>query len=437
MSTASDPFLAAISNSRQLSAEWAAELWQAHNFTTGVHLRAVHYILVSVSAVMGDGLPYENTNECQAKLGDALRDARYLGLINADAIIDQRNPEVVTHLVEPEDARLEVYPGAEFSQLKSAFPRNPCRRLYEPTIAQRYHVELWVEKSTQNEILEPLARRYKLNFFGGQGEVSLTRCTELIRRAERSNRPVRILYVSDFDPAGLSMPLTAARKLEFLIREEGLDIDLQVERICLTLDQCQQYNLPRTPIKEGEKRRDAFEDRYGRGATELDALGALYPGAMQEIVEKEIQRYYDPSLDGRVDNAISEYKANLDRINTEVEAKYADRLRALKARYDEVVRNTNTIVAELNRELAVVHREIAEELEKHEVTKMEWPEPGQGDEYLSPLLDSTRDYVPQLNAYKAYQDKLQTHQRTRSGEELLKALGLAEPKPSVRIRSVR
>jgi hypothetical protein len=233
MSTASDPFLASISNSRQLSAEWAAELWQAHNFTTGVHLRAIHYVLVSVGAVMADGLPYENTNECQSKLGDALRDARYLGLINADAITDQRNPEVITHLVEPEDARLEVYPGAEFSQLKSAFPRNPCRRLYEPTITQRYHVELWVEKSTQNEILEPLARRYKLNFFGGQGEVSLTRCTELIRRADRSNRPVRILYVSDFDPAGLSMPLTAARKLEFLIREEGLDIDLQVERICL------------------------------------------------------------------------------------------------------------------------------------------------------------------------------------------------------------
>ncbi len=44
----------------------------------------------------------------------------------------------------------------------------------------------------------------------------------------------------------------------------------------LTLDQVQYYQLPRTPIKETERRRGGFEGRYGEDAVELDALEALY-----------------------------------------------------------------------------------------------------------------------------------------------------------------
>ncbi len=55
-----------------------------------------------------------------------------------------------------------------------------------------------------------------------------------------------------------------------------LSVDVRVFPVVLTLDQVQYYQLPRTPIKETERRRGGFEGRYGEDAVELDALEALY-----------------------------------------------------------------------------------------------------------------------------------------------------------------
>jgi hypothetical protein len=39
--------------------------------------------------------------------------------------------------------------------------------------------------------------------------------------------------------------------------------------------------------------------KYGEGATELDALEALYPGVLRQILVGEIERYIDAGLDSR------------------------------------------------------------------------------------------------------------------------------------------
>ena len=103
-----------------------------------------------------------------------------------------------------------------------------------------------------NDVIVPLAERYGVNVLVGTGETSVTRCVELADRANAAQRPVRILYVSDFDPGGMSMPVAAARKIEFTLRKEMPDLDIQLRPIVLTHEQCQQYRLPRTPI-EGER----------------------------------------------------------------------------------------------------------------------------------------------------------------------------------------
>ena len=79
------------------------------------------------------------------------------------------------------------------------------------------------------------------------------------------------------------MPVAVARKIEFEIRSNDLDIDIQVRPIILTHKQCKKYRLPRTPIKETERRAAHFEARFGEGATELDALEALHPGELHGI----------------------------------------------------------------------------------------------------------------------------------------------------------
>src|SRR5207245_5643701 len=104
------------------------------------------------------------------------------------------------------------------------------------------------------------------------------------------------LPISDFDPAGQSMPVAVSRKLEYFVRRSGLELDVRVFPVVLTLDQVQYYRLPRTPIKETERRRLGFELRHGEGAVELDALEALYPGELTSVLSQYIEEYYDASL---------------------------------------------------------------------------------------------------------------------------------------------
>src|SRR5438270_1797657 len=74
-----------------------------------------------------------------------------------------------------------------------------------------------------------------------------------------------------------SMPVAVSRKIEYFVRTLGLDLDVRLFPVVLTLDQVQYYELPRTPIKETERRRGGLEDRYGQAAVEVDALEALHP----------------------------------------------------------------------------------------------------------------------------------------------------------------
>ena len=150
---------------------------------------------------------------------------------------------------------------------------------------QDFIVEVWIEKSTQNDWLVPLCQRRGVNLVVGIGEQSETRSRELALRSAKYGAPVRIIYISDFDPGGRSMPKAVARKVEFTIAKFDLNVDLQLIPLALTPDQCREYRLPRTPIKDTERRKDKFEQIFGVGATELDALEALHPGELARLLK--------------------------------------------------------------------------------------------------------------------------------------------------------
>jgi hypothetical protein len=194
---------------------------------------------------------------------------------------------------------------------------------------QPFHIEVWVEKSTVNDILEPLAEHYGLNIQPGVGEISMTRCRELIERADP--RPIRILYVSDFDPGGQSMPVAAAVKIGW--RNEMLEsgLDIQLHPVVLTHEQCVEYRLPRTPIKETEKRGVRFEERFGEGATELDALEALRPGELRRILVSEIERFHDPHFAAEWGETRQEAETHLDEIAERVLARHVNKITSSRA----------------------------------------------------------------------------------------------------------
>ena len=94
-----DPFFA-DREQRRHGAQWFAKLWRRLRLGAGVHLRRIHYFLVSQAKPISgaDGEPYVNTTECWKALGKAARDARYLGLVPIKDFVDRRNDEAIERL---------------------------------------------------------------------------------------------------------------------------------------------------------------------------------------------------------------------------------------------------------------------------------------------------------------------------------------------------
>ena len=261
----SDPFFAGLPI-RAAGAKWLADLWRRLRIPRGSHVRRIYYILISqpepirLFAPVKGSWDYVNTVNCYTTLAHAVRDARYLGLIDFESITDQRNELTKVYYRpvagDPEIDIEDEVGEQEFSLIAEArvnvsvgFPEPitelPRLSIQGPSVPQPVCVELWIEKSTMSDIVDPLCEQYECNFTAGTGEISATRCHELIERAREHGKPVRVLTITDFDPRGQNMPVAFARKLEFLIRAAAPDLDVQVKPIALTYEQCVEYRLPR------------------------------------------------------------------------------------------------------------------------------------------------------------------------------------------------
>ncbi len=246
-----------------------------------------------------------------------------------------------------------------------------------------------------------------VNLVVGIGESSEIQSRHLAERVQETGKPARIIYMSDFDPAGRAMPVSVARKLEFYIGKFDFDVDVTLNPLVLTEEQCQHYRLPRTPIKETENRRGKFEEKFGAGATELDALEALYPGEMGKLLGQELDRYLDPTLSERVMNARWEVERQLGKIRGEVAELHQDGIDELTSKFDAVVDASQSLeeTAEAWEESATeLWETMAKELRQRKPDLPDVPTArpaNEPDGFV--LFDSKRDYLTQLDRYHAWQ----------------------------------
>jgi hypothetical protein len=444
----SDPYLA-DGPSRLQAADWFAEIFRRLVKQSRIHVRAIFYMLVSqVNPARPDGRPFENTVDCSSELVNASRDARYLDLIPADSIIDRKHPEPRINWADggdDVDAEVTVYDGdVERHDFGAGYEPPtiswPWIGLEEPKRSQAYCLEIWIEKSTANDVLLPLGTQFGVNIATFVGEVSATACKNLVDRAIASGKPVRILHITDFDPAGASMPVAAARKIEFWLDKSGHDLDIKHEHVALTHEQCIRFNLPRTPIKGTETRGDKFEERFGEGGTELDALQALHPGALREILIEHIERYFDANLESELDAAIAIFRAEIDAADSAVDDEHDEDIRRVEAEreailrafgevhdpareayrrvvdeaarvYDEAIEAARDRIMEMEEAFAARTQEVldamAEDLAEAAPVpdEFDWPEAAEADEWEDPLYDSARSYLEQVDRFRRAKGK--------------------------------
>jgi hypothetical protein len=267
------------------------------------------------------------------------KEARYLDLVDPAAFVERRSPEPVVNAWSREEPPI---PAAEMPDpaawwvpslggvaLELPSPYQVTFNLPTWTVSgydyrdayQPHTVEVWIEKSTMNDILEPLCSEWSLNLVVGVGFASITRTIELLR--ERTSKPVRIFYISDFDHAGKHMPKSVARHIEYFCSKYASEQDIKLTPLALTKEQVEKYRLPSSP--EG-------------GETELDALEATRPGVLAQIIRNAVAPYFDHTLPGRLARTARDANEQINDAWSNQIADLRERLQALETTVNNIHR---------------------------------------------------------------------------------------------------
>jgi hypothetical protein len=410
-----DPFTAGRA-ARLAGAQWFTRLWKkrvALGAQPGqkLHPHGFHYLILGQKKL--DGSTYENTVEDEKILDRCALDARYLELVSADDFDDHRTVEpIINDTAEAEDPWLGVISGlSDLDAIEFELPELEISKLevVPPKLLPHDHLNIFIEKSTQNDWLDPLCKDQGIDFQPGVGEFGYKRCEQIVERALAHHpRTTRVGVITDFDCAGQSIPLAIGRKVQFMLHIKGLEhLNIRIEPIALTYDQCVELELPRSPMKEKEYRAANFEARYGEGATELDALQALHPGKLQELVQAWIDTYRESDLQDRIREVESAIEDEIYPINDEVHEAHEDDIATLEAAKEECNEAIQDAIDKFKEIAEPILEKIEDDLieEAPAVDDFDWPEPAEdlGDD--DALFDSTRDYVEQTDRFKEHQGK--------------------------------
>jgi hypothetical protein len=92
--------------------------------------------------------------------------------------------------------------------------------------------------------------------------------------------PAYIYHLGDFDPSGVN----AGEKIEETLRELAPDADITFERIAVTPEQIDAWDLPTRPTKASDTRAKNFGDI----SVELDAIE---PNRLRSLVQETIEQH--------------------------------------------------------------------------------------------------------------------------------------------------
>jgi hypothetical protein len=116
-----------------------------------------------------------------------------------------------------------------------------------------YRCELWAESRSIASVLLDDCNKMAVDLFPCGGFSSLSFVHEAAQQHNLSGdtRPLVVLYVGDFDPAGVLIDVALEREMRLHLNSE---IDLDFRRVAINEQQINEYDLPKKPRKEGDTR---------------------------------------------------------------------------------------------------------------------------------------------------------------------------------------
>jgi hypothetical protein len=363
-----------------------------------IHLRGLHYVLVTDEPVKPNGDTYRNNATdwkwLQEKAADA---ARWLKYIPFDRIIDKRNDAPVVRVGQRSGQPWPWLSAKVDIDIPDAADIDPVVGLADFQAAQPYRIVMIGEKSSLDDALAPIASSYGADLYLPTGEMSDTLIYNIASVGAADGRPMVVLYFSDADPAGWQMPISVGQKLRAFKAGFFPELEFCEYRVGLTPDQVREYGLPSTPLKETELRANDWYTAFGLEQTEIDALATLRPDALRQLARDAIKPFYDTTLDRRVSAARWAWTDEAQAvINNGIDQEQLGNIRAeLEAK-----------LAELRNEIDSINNALRINISDFDLPPIPpVPEPEVSGSNGKPLLDSSWSFAAQCKALidsKAY-----------------------------------
>jgi hypothetical protein len=147
-------------------------------------------------------------------------------------------------------------------------------------------VSVWIEKDALTGVIYPVTAEFDVPLRAARGYSSLS----FLHDAALDLDPAKgnfIFHLGDYDPSGVN----AGEKIDETLRELApAGTEIIFERLAVTPEQIEAWNLPTRPTKASDSRAASFESDV---SVELDAIE---PDQLRALVRKAIERHMPPKL---------------------------------------------------------------------------------------------------------------------------------------------
>ncbi|UCC31056.1 MAG: hypothetical protein JSU86_02030 [Phycisphaerales bacterium] len=147
---------------------------------------------------------------------------------------------------------------------------------------QPVYVELWLEKDALAGVLADVTYPWDVPLMVSRGYASITYLYSAAEAIRDQGKPCYLYHFGDYDPSGQNIAVNIERRL----REFAPDAEIHFEKVAVTLQQIEEFNLPTRPTKKTDTRAKGFKGE----SVDVDAIP---PKILRELAVQCIVQHID------------------------------------------------------------------------------------------------------------------------------------------------
>jgi hypothetical protein len=265
-------------------------------------IRQIFYRLIGARTTDGS-VGYEKTEQAYERLGDTIGKARRAGIIAFDAIRDDGATRDDPFGYESIDDLMETI-GWHIDNYRLN------RQSGHPVLTI-----MGCEAAGMVPQLARVAEPFGVSVISGGGFDSLTAKHDLAQEIAKSDRPVRLLHIGDYDPSGVHVYSALDEDLRAFLTRLNPDAQITPERIAILPEHVLPvaqggFNLQTAPRKKADKRRF---DGIGDDPDATVQAEALDPADLAALVEAALRDGWDEDAASRLIAREEEERERLQR----------------------------------------------------------------------------------------------------------------------------